>query len=183
MHVLGIDPGFTSGGLVLLDVFEGDVVTVFSIAGKMDINEPVVKVGNGSYARDIITARTQAQRTCDAVRRIHEKHGVDHVAIESFVDFKSKARKEKQGLLQQRWKTPLMMGALDTLLVDIGFDTARGNVSWQNPAILDQFKTEIGQLKDKATDSELIATGANQITNDHLRKAWAHAEWCRMRIA
>ena len=119
---------------------------------------------------------------------IEDEHGAPHyVAVESFVDQRSRAREEQQRLVKNRWMTPLLIGELAVYLADRGYTVANGRLIYQNAGtVIKQWATEIGMLENRRargkSAEDLLVVGDHQVSNDHLRKAFVHARALSVRV-
>lgn len=197
MNVLGIDPGLATGGMVLLEslttrdrvIAAGSLVEKRGTAG--DAKREVSEITDGLSGwgdREFAAAALRAERWIERFDPIFmewsEKHGINKIAIESFVDQRSRAREDQQRLVRDRWKTPLLIGELATYLSSKGFTTASGGVTWQNAGVvIRQWSRELALLENRRARSEdVIFTGDHLVGNDHERKALAHAAALSLRI-
>jgi hypothetical protein len=178
----GIDPGFTTGGLVVLEepnlvIYgrslapkRGDVAVARAIADKLH--------GDREFNRGDILARAQAQRFLTALDESPKRP--DFIAVESFVDQPQHAKTMRKGL----WKTPLMMGYLAAGLVERGYSQEDGTLQFQNAGVvLKHFSLRLGLIQrgDHAT-VQSVYPGSGILTNNHMRSAFAHAAWCALRL-
>lgn len=172
--ILGVDPGLATGGMVLIEAEPERVLAVGRLKTTASEGEQVA--GEKQFAAAVARARIQAS----ALRAFVEEHSPDFISIESFVDLASRAGREDR----KRWTTPLVIGMMDAELRDLG---VAERVRYQNPSVLQQFRTEINLLSEanakpgKRRHDALIA-GDTLITNSHLISAWAHASWRAARI-
>ncbi len=187
MLIVGIDPGYTSGGLVLIKP-ELVLATKTLRPTKDDRAKAKAVVardsahGDKSFTAATIIAVSQAKLAKETLLAWQKEYGdFELIAIESFIDQRSRAREEKAHLLKERWKTPLMIGALLGELEAIGM---LEQVVWQDAGrVIRQFRSEIDAIAKYAPHKrDAIMKGDHQLKNDHLRKAWAHAAWRQMRI-
>lgn len=190
--VCGIDPGLASGGLVVIDALDGDrVIAAYSLVEKKgDSKEARARAeemaaslggwGDKAFTSAALRSTSWIAKAEEALSEITKKHGiVAWCAVESFVDQPSRARKEKEGLLRNRWQTPLSMGALALVLSSFGLSLERGNLVYQNAGVvLPQWRDELALLESK---KEVVA-GDKIVKNDHQRKALLHALALSLRL-
>lgn len=140
-----------------------------------------VPIGERAFTAAEAHARNVATRAADTLDRWLESHGpIAAIGIEAFIDQPSRAR--KSNLVKDRWKTPLAIGHISALFSQRGYASENGNLFYQDPALLRQFAQELGELEElsrrkRGSMSDVICEGADLLTNDHLRKAWAHGAW------
>lgn len=186
----GIDPGLTSGGLVIVERGSERIVAARSLvpapAIKREAHERCREVlGSRSFTAADILAETQARAAATALRELIDELGpVTAVCVEGFVDQPSRISAEKKGLVKERWKTPLMIGHLSEQLASIGFRVGLQNLAYTDAGVvIKHFSVELSRLaaRRRGDRNELVAPGDQLLTNDHLRKAWAHASWLSLR--
>lgn len=195
MNICGIDPGLASGGIVLVQSPDDRVVLSRSLVekrgsaskSKEDAREQAAVLGGwGDVAFTAAAQRSEAwleavRDTLDEIKATG--YEIDYFAIESFVDQPSRARKEKAGLLRNRWQTPLSMGRLAEELRRRGYSPEQGNIFYQNAGtVLTQWRTEIGQLEKRKKGQDAIVPGDHLVSNDHERKALVHALALSLRL-
>ena len=198
IHIVGgIDPGLSSGGVVLLQRDPERVLAAISLvepAGSARAALAQARAylgarggwGDVEFTAAMIRAKnwmTLFRSRLDAV--CAEVGPVDIWAIESFVDQRSRAREEKARLLKNRWMTPLVIGMLADELEARGMSLENDRIVYQNAGIvIRQMAEEIGRLKDRRRSAALdvVIPGDRLVTNDHLRKAFAHALALHMRL-
>jgi hypothetical protein len=194
----GLDTGLSSGGLVVLDRARDDrVLEAVSLVEPKGaartaraFADAQAETFGGWSDREFLAAQFRALRWMDmlteALDRIENEHGrIDMFGIESFVDQRSRAREEKQQLLKNRWMTPLTMGMLAAELDRRDYTIYNGRVVYQNAGIvIRQMSEEIARLKarPRGGTADLIVRGDHKVTNDHLRKAFAHGLALSMRL-
>jgi hypothetical protein len=104
------------------------------------------------------------------------------VAMESFVDQAQHAKK----MMANRWQTPHLIGRLESYLATHGYSVNDGSLIYQNAGVvLPQLSSEIAALEDRGRSkisTHVLLPGDELITNDHLRKALAHALAAAFRI-
>lgn len=189
----GVDPGLRSGGLVFIDPdTDGAIVESHSMVetaaeraaatglvaelfegrgnwGDREFSEAVIR---GERWRDDFFAAFDAY--CDA-------HGHPAaVAVESFVDQPSKAKK----IQARRWQTPLLIGMLITGFAERGYTVANGRLIFQNAGtVIRQHSNELMRLEERNNATfDVVVKNDHLLTNDHQRKAWAHADALSLRI-
>lgn len=179
-RINAIDPGLTSGGLVALEGPRERVLAARDFSKKIPAPRDVL--GNKTFTAAVDHAFAQARRVEEMMDELDAEFGRPAVyAVEAFTDQPSKARKAP--LLRDRWKTPLFIGALVPVLEKRGYSTSDGTLVFQDPAILGQFASELGQLaqRRKGDRTEVVCPGDHLLTSDHVQKAWAHGSWLNQR--
>jgi hypothetical protein len=190
VYVIGIDPGLTSGALVAWDgqsvlaakTYTWTAKTKREILGKREHD-----IGDMPFTDAILLARAQAQRMVENLESVIYEQGSRPIAIgiESFVDQRHRAREEKGYLIKERWKTPLLIGALNERLEDLGYHTSDGTILWQNAGVVLKQKGDViralANMNETSNFLQPLIRNYSTLTNDHLRKAWAHADWAWMR--
>jgi len=201
LTVLGIDPGLASGGLALIrgDAATTEVLAAVSLveargtpaAAKREVAE-LEKYTNGGIDREFSAAMLRVaswiERFERAVDEIFEEFDVDAVAVESFVDQRSRAREEKQRLIKNRWQTPLVIGLIADRLEKHQITMRNQRLFYQNAGIvIRQWAPELARLSDrsrlKTINDDCIFSGDKIITNDHQRKALVHALALKNRLS
>lgn len=195
--ICGIDPGLASGGLVVINTADKNRV----LASRSLVEKP----GEAKKARStaeagasgiggwgdmqFTAAALRSESWCLKVRQaldeICEEYGsIEFFAVESFVDQPSRARKEKAGLLRNRWQTPLSIGGLAAVLREHRADVANGRVVYQNAGIvIPQWQTQIAQLEKRTKGKDAgVAPDDRLVGNDHERKALVHALALALRV-
>lgn len=133
-----------------------------------------------------LRAESWKEKFAMTVDQLLDEHGnIDYFAVESFVDQRSRAREEQRRLVRNRWQTPLVIGMISDVLAQREITVRNQRLIYQNAGIvIRQWSTELSALKDRGRGrKDLFITGDRQITNDHQRKAWAHAMALRLRVA
>lgn len=196
--ICGIDPGLASGGLVVINAADGNrVLTSLSLVEKSgaakkarsEAEEIASSVG-GWGDMQFSAAALRSERWCAAVREalseITDEYGpIAFFAVESFVDQPSRARKEKAGLLRNRWQTPLSIGGLAEVLREHGAEVSNGRVVYQNAGIvIPQWATQLAQLETRTRGEDAgVVPDDRLVGNDHERKALVHALALALRIS
>lgn len=142
-----------------------------------------VPIGERSFTAAEAHARAVARRAAGILDAWLSEWGrIDAVGMEAFIDQPSRAR--QSNLVKDRWKTPLAMGHICALFSQRGYASENGNLFFQDPAILRQFAAELGELarRKRGNSSDVVCEGDRLLTNDHLRKAWAHGAWLCPRL-
>lgn len=183
----GIDPGLATGGMVLLGP-GGDVLDVHSLGVRKGRAGSVGdEHADAQFTEAVLRANVYVP---SALAKLAEWEP-DHVAMETFTDQESRAkRRNSKGQVQfdrNRWMTPLVIGVMLPGLEDLGFDMGSGRLHLQNPAILHQFRDEIGlydhRLKQgKGPLRQLLSAGDEQLTSEHLVRAWCHGTYRQIRL-
>lgn len=183
-YIGGIDPGLGTGGFVVLrrdapGEFAPIVFAASLVERKRDRDALAASLpayyderpGDRHYALADLRAQAQARRALAALDAYAAEHPpMAAIAIESFIDQGSRAAGP---FVKDRWKTPHAIGRLVTNLELRGYTTQDGTLLWQDAGvILRQLAEEIRRL----ARGERVVEGAQMLTNDHLRKAWAHAQ-------
>jgi hypothetical protein len=196
LFIGGLDPGLASGGLTVLKLPEEAVVFAASLVEKkgqakeaaaaaQEIADDLGGWGDKEFIAAVIRAELWAEKLDLALTEFKDNHGpIDYLAMESFVDQRSRAREEKARLIRNRWHTPLATGLVLPILRQHDISLANSRLVFQNAGIvIRQLADEIGQLKRRKNKKEdIVIAGDHQITNDHLRKALAHALALSLRI-
>jgi hypothetical protein len=195
--IAGVDPGLASGGLVLLSSVGPEVRAAVSLVEKKSQREAAQQRAgdlaaelDGWSDREFASAALRAENWRDSFAQavdqlIAEQGPIDYFAVESFVDQRSRAREEQQRLVRNRWQTPLVIGMLAVVLEQRGITVGNQRLIYQNAGIvIRQWSAELSELKDRRRgQSDLFVSGDRQISNDHQRKAWAHAMALRLRLS
>jgi hypothetical protein len=189
MRVCGIDPGLSSGGMVLLN--DDKVLAAASLVEKRGAvsaskkeAESLTKDLSGWGDKQFIAASIRTKDWLIRAEKIllawkEEYREIDFYAVESFVDQPSRAKQEKAGLLRNRWQTPFVMGGLAHILFEQGVSVDNGKLVYQNAGVvIRQWHKEIAALENGGS----IYPGDHIITNDHLRKALVHALALQIRV-
>lgn len=195
----GIDPGLSSGALVVVDALkENEIVAAYSFGKEKNKRLGEQAAGKvldswGQWGdKEYLTAHLRAQLWIDelsaALDEIEEEHGeITAIAVESFVDQRSRAREEKSQLLKDRWKTPHVIGLIAQHLVSRDLSPESGRLVYQNAGlVIRRFASEIGALEEReratrkrdagnAPRRDSVVPNDVCITNDHQRKALVHA--------
>lgn len=186
----GIDPGLTSGGLVVVERGSERIVAARSLvptpATKREATESAEDaLGSRAFTAADILAAIQARAAATALSELIADHGpITAVCVEGFIDQPSRVTAEKKGLVKERWKTPLMIGHLSEQLATVGFRVDLRNLAYTDAGVvIKHFSVELSRLaaRRRGDRKELVAPGDHLLTNDHLRKAWAHASWLSLR--
>ncbi len=178
----GIDPGYSTGGLVVLEA-PNHVIYARSFAPKpseVAETKALAKtlMGDKAFNDAALRSEAQVQRILAALDDSPVKP--DLLAVESFVDQPQYATTMRKGL----WKTPFLMGHLAAGLAERGYSVAEGNLIYQDAGVvLKHFKLRISLLKrrDHAT-MHTHYPGSDILTNSHMRSAFAHAAWRALRL-
>lgn len=180
--IVGIDPGLSSGGLVAVAGRSERVVVAHSLvrpgvpSRSESAGEPQI-TGDRNFTLAAAIAAQQALRIAELVDEIAAVHRILRIGVESFVDQRSRAREERDRLVKDRWKTPLVIGYAAALLAQRGFHTDDGSLVYQDAAtVLRQFSAQLAALRDSKR-TEPVCENDQLLTNDHMRTAWAHAVW------
>lgn len=148
---MAIDPGLANTGIVLF------------VDGRIVDARTAVTDGNADTDAFAKTMR-RVSDTAHDVATIFERFEPDVVAIEAYEDFGGKHLREAR----RRWTTPMLIGALATVLpADV--------VRWQRASVvMSQYRIPI--LAWKRGDKRVMAAypGVEYATNEHLRSAAAH---------
>lgn len=180
--IIGIDPGLTSGGVVLLEGPTERVIAAKSLVARIPRLE--VPLGDKAFTAAERHAAHQADAVGAAVSQMRAEHGeIVAIGMESFIDQPHRARTARH--IKERWKTPLAIGHICARLHSLGFSSAEGTLIFQDPSILGQFARELGALeaRPRTSSAQVVCAGDHLLTNDHLRKAWAHGAWLNIRIS
>jgi hypothetical protein len=194
--IAGVDPGLASGGLVLISIQPNEVLAAISLvekkgqrqAAQQEVKELAADLDGWSdkeFASAMLRAESWRDNFRIAVDQLLEEYGaIDYFAVESFVDQRSRAREEQQRLVSNRWQTPLAIGLMSQVLEQREITVRNQRLIYQNAGIvIRQWSTELSALKNRRRGQEdLYIPGDRQITNDHQRKAWAHAMALRLRV-
>lgn len=182
--IIGFDPGLTTGGMVLMSYPPERIIAARSLVRA--IPKIDVPIGERAFTAAEAHARDVAQRAALTLDEWIAEHGpVAAIGIEAFIDQPSRAR--KPNLVKDRWKTPLAIGHISARFAERGFASEHGNVFYQDPAILRHFASELAELArpssgETRTMHDSVCEGDHLLTNDHLRKAWAHGAWLCPRL-
>lgn len=190
--ICGIDPGLASGGLVVIDASDRDrVVAAYSLVEKKGAVAEAKKEaedkahelegwGDKAFTSAAIRSEKWIGKVEEAMEEISREHGpIAWCAVESFTDQPSRARKEKEGLLRNRWQTPLSMGGLQLVLAKFDLSLENGKLFYQNAGVvIPQWRDELARLEA----GEEIAPGDKIVKNDHQRKALLHALALSLRL-
>ncbi len=175
--IAGIDPGLATGAAVLIPMKPAEERIL--AAARMSTRPPKAPDLEAPCDPQFTAAAARARDWADQALKFVCEHRPAVIAVESFVDFRSKGRGSRRE--QLRWTTPLVIGFLLAGLQDRIPEAA---VRLQNPSVLAQFAVEISQLeaaRAAGRPSEELP-GSELLTSDHLVKAWCHASWCRDRV-
>jgi len=192
----GIDPGLASGGFVVLESWPDKVIAAYSLVEKKggakkaraEVDQLLTFIDGWSdneFTAAALRALAWRDSFIAALDDFESNHGaVDVFAIESFVDQRSRAKEEKAQLIRNRWHTPLVMGHLAQVLEDRGATMRNHKVFYQNAGIvIRQWSTELSALKSRSDRSQdVVVPGDVAVTNDHTRKALAHAKALSLRL-
>lgn len=187
--IVGIDPGLSSGGLVALCPRSERVLAAHSLLGpgvpsrSATAGEPEI-LGDRNFTLAERLAAAQAARTLAALDAVASGYRIVRIGVESFVDQRSRAREDQGRLIKDRWKTPLVIGHLCAGLAARGFTSVAGNLVFQDAGIvIRHFASELRELagRPRGDARDRVAADDHLLTNDHLRKAWAHALWLSLR--
>lgn len=188
MIIVGIDPGVSTGAIVAYNAATDSVC--FALAASRsksdrDAAKQAVSAMPGSreFAAADLLAQAQATTMLTAVDDIVAQFDLPHrIAVEAFVDQRSRAREEKAQLLRDRWKTPLVIGHLSAGLAPRGFTVAAGTLVWQDAGIVQRhYATELAALRAGEFGEPFLPQNARLLSSEHRRDAWAHAAWCAQR--
>lgn len=183
----GIDPGMRTGGIVLLQTDPEKVLAAYSMVETRGTTtaanaqtETILSAGWGDkeFTSAALRANGWLERFKEILDEIEEVHGHVRVwAIESFVDQRSRAREEQERLVRKRWMTPLVMGLLAYELQERGYSVDDNTIVYQNAGVvIRQNNEEIARLANRRNKQlDVVVPGDHLITNDHTRKAFAHA--------
>jgi hypothetical protein len=135
------------------------------------------KIFGGFPDKEFVEAALRADIwTEQCLAFVDEQEKIDFIAVESFVDQRSRAREDKQRLVSKRWQTPLVIGLLQAGLAERNITVQNGRLIYQNAGIvIRQLSTEIERLKSRRGKQDVVIPGDHIVTNDHQRKALAHA--------
>lgn len=183
--IVGIDPGLSSGGLVAVTGRSERIVRAYSLVGpgvptraSRSLAEP--RLGDRNFTLAVRLAAAQAAKVAAIIGELRQLHRILAIGIESFVDQRSRAREERNRLLKDRWKTPLVIGHMGAALAAAGFSEEHGNLFYQEASVvLRQFSDQLAALAARARGErdEPVCPNDHLLTNDHMRTAWAHAVW------
>lgn len=182
LTICGIDPGLAAGGVVLVAAPKAEIIAVERLSSSVDKEFKEGYPGDSNFADTMRRAEAVTQKIVNFVKQKKP----DLVSIESFVDFGSQAKMtNKQGgafFAKDRWKVPLIIGYFSAELEKLGIP-----IVYVNAAILRQYSDEIAMLetqrqKKKVNKNDLpseatVVKNDYLLTNDHLVKAWCHADW------
>jgi hypothetical protein len=188
LYVLGIDPGFGSGGMVGVEapaervVFSRSLVTKASARrARRDLAQSLTaRFGEDGWGDvDYTEADLQSLAWVEvAVAAIEEFSAAfawpAYIAVESFVDQRSRARK----LIKDRWKVPHAIGVLSAALAPLGYTTVSGRLVYQDAGVvLRQFDAELARLdaRQKPYPDGVVVEGDSLVGNEHERRALVHA--------
>jgi hypothetical protein len=189
IYLVGIDPGFGSGGFVGVDATQSDqVVFSRSLVSKasqrkahreraQQLLERFGEPGWGDleYTEADLQAEVWVDSVLDTLAEFSRDFAEpDLIAVESFVDQPSKAKK----ILKGRWKTPHTIGVLASALRPLGFTAENGRLVYQNAGtVLTQFSAELATLdqRKKPYADGVIVPGDRLVGNEHERRALVHA--------
>lgn len=177
-HIIGVDPGLSSGGIVLMQVADDRVLAADRFARIQRGTTPESYPGTDrAFADANRIATRRAIQLAEVITAWQEAFGpVGCIAVESFVDQASRGR----ALVKERWTTPLVIGHLAARLGDLGFCEPEGTLVFQDAGmVLRHFQSELARMQAGEKD---IAPGQELLTNEHMRSAWAHAAWLALRI-
>ena len=183
--ICGIDPGIAGGGAVLIDSSTAQVLDIERLYSNASKKFKEECPGDANFTDAIRRAVLITEKVVDFVDRCNP----DLIAVESFIDLGSQAKRtNKSGgafFAKDRWKAPLVIGYFIAELETRNIPTV-----YLNPRILRDYADEISLLKEqrkkilkkqseKKTTEYVIVKGDHLLTNDHLVKAWCHADWAR----
>lgn len=180
--ICGIDPGYNTGGLVVLESPNRVIYarrmspTKQEKAAAAELAKTLV--GDKQFNGADLVAQAQADRILLALDESPVKP--DLLAVESFVDQPQYAKTMRAKL----WTTPYTMGYLSAGLRARGYSVAEGNLVYQNAGVvMKHFALRLKLLKDRdETTMQSVYPGSDILTNDHMRSAFAHAAWRALRI-
>lgn len=170
---VGIDPGMTTGGMVLLKENEIFDTASFGQKRKKDAQSPFL--GDPNFGLSMLRAEECIHTIIEVLEKWSKDVEIKGVGIEGFVDLKSrKKHRDEEGQqlwIRDRWKTPLVIGMLHPYVV-------KYPLSYQNPAILKGYEIKLGMIKSKTMDSDTLK-GWEKITSPHQASAWCHADYAQ----
>jgi hypothetical protein len=187
--VAAIDPGLTSGGIAAVRSQGGEQEVVFSrsLVPRKTVREQARREaaacaaalagwGDSAFLEAATLAQLWVRECLSALTALEEEVGApDAIAVESFVDLPSRARR----LLRGRWQTPLVIGFLASALADRGYTAASGRLVYQNPGLLAQYSYELGLLDRRRADggraADRVLPGDSLVRGEHEARALAHA--------
>lgn len=189
----GVDPGLRSGGLVFISpAGEGEIIDTHSLVEKPSERAGATQLvaelfqmrgnwGDREFSEAVIRAERWTSDFFVAFDAYCAEHGCpEAVAVESFVDQPSKAKK----LQAKRWQTPLLIGMLVPAFAERGYTVANGRLIFQNAGtVIKQHAAELIRLEERNNATfDIVVRNDHLLTNDHQRKAWAHADALSLRI-
>lgn len=176
-HIIGVDPGLSSGGIVLLRVEDDCVIAADKFARiQRGTTAESYPGADKAFADANRIAMRRAVQLAERVGEWHAQVGVGMIALESFVDQASRGR----ALIKERWTTPLVIGHLAARLADIGYSEPEGTLVFQDAGmVLRHFQSELARMQ---AGEPGITPGQEHLANEHMRSAWAHAAWLALRI-
>lgn len=195
-RILGIDPGLRSGGAAYVELAGSSerVLAALSLVETEKQRKEAageakrLKEGNSGWGDEKYTAvslRAHRWRSefIAFLDRISDEFGQpDLIAVESFIDQAQHARTLKAN----RYQTPHLTGLLEAALYERGFAVERGNLLYQDAGdVIPQHSSEIAALESRSRskiNEFAVVPGDEVITNDHMRKALAHALAASLRV-
>jgi hypothetical protein len=188
MNLSACDPGISSGGLVSIDPSDGDRVHLSrslgpSTAERRAATATAARIlemhlekgwGDSEFLVADLLAQDWRQKFRSGLDEIELLRGpIDWFAIESFVDFHSKAKQ----MLRDRWKTPLVIGYALAELRARGITPESGRLIFQNASVLGNYGDDLADLKSrvKPYPDGVVVPGDSLIGSDHEASALMHA--------
>jgi hypothetical protein len=183
--IVGIDPGLSTGGVAVVDPRSDEVLTAHSIrltreeareaiAAAAESLEALGGWGDREFTAAALRARAWVRKLACLLDEIERRHGaIGFYAIESFTDQPSRARRERAGLLRQRWQTPLVISLIHELLAERRAGVVDGRLVFQNAGVvLRQHADDLVALRE---GREIVKGAQRHIRNEHTRSALVHA--------
>lgn len=185
VYIGGIDPGLATGGFVVLQmskpaltkpptvVWASSFVEKASVRKELQASLPAYyqqRPGDKNYALADLRAEAWCAKLDVALSEYHDQFPLPAaIAVESFIDQGSRS----SGVwIKERWKTPHLIGRLVTILEKWGYTVSNGGLLFQDAGVaLKQLQGELARM----AAGEVFIPGGELLTNDHLRKSWAHA--------
>lgn len=195
IRILGIDPGLRSGGAAYIELADGErLIAALSLvetekqrkeaaSRAKAIKEENKGWGDATYIAVSLRARRWIDDFAAFFNEIREEFGAPElIAVESFVDQAQHAKK----MMARRYQTPHVMGLLEAFLFDQGYSIDYRNLIYQDAGtVIPQLSSEIAALEERDRSKMktfAVLPGDELITNDHKRKALAHALAASFRV-
>src|ERR1035437_487295 len=169
--ICGVDPGLAAGGAVLIEKDSWKVLVHERLYSQINKQRKEATPGDANFTESMHRAKMISDKLLGFV----VMHKPRLIAVESFVDFGSqKKMTNKAGgafFAKDRWKVPMTIGYFSAEL-----ERLRIPIIYSNAQILRQYTDEISLLTGTHTE-DIISPNDHLLTNDHLIKAWCHADW------